>query len=178
MLVALTLLVVVGCGGGTDAATSTSRTTPVASKPADNVGSGALSSTRFAVPPIVTFLRDGKVGGYAVYARFNRDVPRRPDGRIRARFQVAGIDGYDQMFATAKRRHCFSGGIQFNIADAPHQVGERVEVVLNSLDANGNVTGTLATTARLIRKPKRSPRDYSPDPLPGKLGCGKLDRGL
>lgn len=169
----------VACGA-TDTATSTRTQRPEPKRrPVDDMGSGALTSTKFVVPSVVTLQTSGRDGALVVYARLNRDLPRGPDGQIRAQLQIAGIDDTENsLFTTVQRRHCFSGGVGFDGRFRPPKLGERVEVVLMSQNARGETDGTLGTTARVIKAPDRRPDDYSPDPIPRRMGCGKPDSGI
>src|SRR3954465_15822217 len=90
--------VLTGCGsggtktGGDGAPSGAPRVGTAAMNPERYPGSGRLRDTRFAVLPIVTVKRcvarrHPCVGAaYTVYARLNRDVPRRANGAIAARF--------------------------------------------------------------------------------------------
>ena len=123
----------------------------------DNVGTGRLAHTRFAVPPVVSVIVCTKGGrkclylNYAVFARLTRDIPRRSSGLIAANFDVNGLDNGDPIGRMSKPRFCFQQTVATDYAEPayPTRVGARVVVTLTSYDKHGDADGTLATAVHL-----------------------------
>lgn len=170
-----------GCGHG-----SAQRSQPTASvvprgAVVENVGTGVLSRTRFVVPPIATraVIADGRDVGFGIFARLNRDIPRRSDGLPRARFLIEGVAGPDPFpYRIYKREsHCFAQGVGgARLTSSLPKLG-RVRVQLEAFDSAGHTTGSLSTTVPLIKEPEYAATDYFTDPVPRNIGCGKARPG-
>jgi hypothetical protein len=173
-----------GCGGGEDRANQSARSSsqssasPSSSAEPQNVGSGALKGTRFVVPPIVSVLVNpvnSAEAGYTVYARLNRDLPRRAaNGKIAAVFSVNDVRQEDPIGRLSRKRpNCFTGGIGFVIGQSklPARPGSRVRVRLSSLDTQGRANGSLSMVVRLRAREERAANDYSPDRNVAAIDC-------
>lgn len=174
LLVVLCLSVgAAGCGG---AAPRDPTKTVAPHRSAENVGTGALRGTRFAVPPVVTVTVDPNnpsIAGYTVYVRLNRDLQRRRSGLIAAEFGVDDARSEDPV-GRASRRHpnCFQAGVAIPpFSNAPATAGAKVRVGIFSLDGHNSPSGHLTMTVKLKLAERRAANDYSRDPNLAVIGC-------
>jgi hypothetical protein len=181
----LAALTVSACGehpAATPDRPNTQTTVPATPPPQrNNVGTGLLRNTRFAVAPAVSVYpcprpvrhprprsHDCSFASYVVFARLTRDVPRRPSGMIAARFDVDGLSDGDPIGRASKPDFCFEQGLGttgYQAVGVPTEPGARVTLTLTAFDRRGKPNGELATSVRLRRgERRRSAHDHSPPP--------------
>src|SRR4051812_10654128 len=181
---------VVGCGDHPAAIPDRAGTdTVIAPTPPprhDNVGTGRLRGTRFAVPPVVSIYpchhpvkprraRDCNAATYAVFVRLTRDIPRRPSEMIAARFDVDGLDEGGPIGRQSRPKFCFEqslGSSGYQSAGVPTRPGARVTLTLTAYDHHGRPDGELATSVRLrLGRHHHSANDISPLSEQSAVGC-------
>jgi hypothetical protein len=187
-VLAASAVAVAGCGGGGNSAPTPDRTTadtPIKPTPRpapDNVGTGRLRNTRFAVKPIVEVrvcrARDRRKCfpfTYTIFARLTRKIPGRGSDIAFADFDIGGGQSIDPTGRLRRPRSCFSQALYTNspaIAGLPHKVGEPITVTLEAFNAEGDLIGSLTTNVRLSKpEPRRRGNDYSPRASELAVGC-------
>jgi hypothetical protein len=178
--VAATLLLSFGCGASDEGAATTSShglaaSVLTAAHPREHDRStGILKGIRFAVPPVLLFTSvQGKGGGYTVYARLTRELPRDRNGGIAASFNIMSdpdaVQGNPMSTRRGRRRHCYQQAIsQLSTQPTPTYSGARVRLLLAAHDREHH-RGTLTTTVRLKTREVRG--NVSEGSYPKRVGC-------
>ncbi|HEY4095132.1 MAG TPA: hypothetical protein VGM33_06480 [Baekduia sp.] len=160
---ALATALALGCGSGDD---GKAKVPPAAT--------GILAGTKFAVPPVVLFTAvEGAGGGYTVYARLTRDLPRDGNGAVAASFNITSnpdaVQGNPTSTRGSRRRHCFQQAISsLSTKPSPTDAGTRVTLTLTAHDRHHR-RGTLTTAVRLAARDVHG--NVSEGPYPKRVGC-------
>jgi hypothetical protein len=136
-------------------------------------GTGILARTQFAVAPVVVFTSvAGQGGGYVVYGRLTRDLPRGRDGGIDAAFNLTSNPDAVQGNPVSRRphgRYCFEQPISYlSTQPTPTQDGARVTLTLTAHDRHHR-RGMLSATVRLSARTVQG--NVSEGSYPRRAGC-------
>jgi len=168
------------CGAGSDRPTTVAPpgvaapTTSVAAGASVDQATGILRTTKFAAPPVLLYtLIEGTGGGYTVYARLTRELPRDRRGGISAAFNItsdpAAVQGNPILTRRGHRRHCYEQAISYLATQpTPTRRGARVELTLTAHDRQHH-HGTLRTTVRLATRTVRG--NVPEGSYPKRVGC-------